>query len=748
VKLLTIVSLLAVSSWAWGWAWGGEAASIERCHELDDIGNADAIGCYETILKDSLDEAVRAEGYWRLGDLNAANSAFRNAIANVPDDAATVLARWGRLYVQAHQFGDAETLFKEALSIEEDNIQGLLGLAELYAQRFESRSEGILRRVLELDPALPEALVLLARLHLEVGDVEDARALLQEILEVDPPLGAKLDAYAVLAAADHIENKLPTQWVTRALEINPAFGDAYAVPAHFYIITRRYKEAVALLEDGVRVEPRHWNARTELGLNLLRLNRFPDARHHLEIAYTGDPFNAEIVNTLRLLDSLKYFDELTFDDLILRVHKEETAVLTPYIRELVKKTGEEMAGRYGFELQRPVVLELYQHHDDFAVRTAGLPGLGILGATFGDVIVMDGPSAKSSDEFDWYSALWHELAHVVTLNATENKVSRWFAEGVSVYEEWQHGPSAGLSLPMHFLQATNDGLLLPIAELDEGFIRPKFENQIGVSYLQAGLVCNFIADTFEDGLRDVLRAYAQGVTTTQAIEQALQISVDEFDERFNADLRTRFGTALDGLDSFQELGGQSREALGEENWAEALRTADEAIAIYPAFIGDGSPYLVKAQAMGELGDEAQESVTLQHYWRLGGRNLGAMHSLAQMLAEQDQPSQAVAVQRTVVRAAPLVGEFHAELGEQLREIGLHEEALQEFKAVLALEPHDLAVAHYNVAATLHELDQGDEAKHELLQSLEIAPRFKPALALLLEMHPQTDLDVEKQETKQ
>ena len=37
-----------------------------------------------------------------------------------------------------------------------------------------------------------------------------------------------------------------------------------------------------------------------------------------------------------------------------------------------------------FELPaEPIVVELYPDHEDFAVRTAGMPGLGILGAAFG-----------------------------------------------------------------------------------------------------------------------------------------------------------------------------------------------------------------------------------------------------------------------------------------------------------------------------------------------------------------------------
>ncbi|MDH5309436.1 MAG: hypothetical protein OEY08_05700, partial [Gammaproteobacteria bacterium] len=94
------------------------------------------------------------------------------------------------------------------------------------------------------------------------------------------------------------------------------------------------------------------------------------------------------------------------------------------------------------------IIEMYPDHEDFAVRTAGMPGLGILGATFGYVIAMDSPSARSTDEFQWGTTLWHELAHVFTLEATGHLVPRWFSEGVSVLEEWRSGPQPGVHIPL------------------------------------------------------------------------------------------------------------------------------------------------------------------------------------------------------------------------------------------------------------------------------------------------------------
>ena len=44
---------------------------------------------------------------------------------------------------------------------------------------------------------------------------------------------------------------------------------------------------------------------------------------------------------------------------------------------------------------------------------------------------------------------------------------------------------------MRSLRSSEDEFL-PVSELDAGFIRPSYPNQVQVSYMQAGLICLFI----------------------------------------------------------------------------------------------------------------------------------------------------------------------------------------------------------------------------------------------------------------
>ncbi|MCZ6617553.1 MAG: tetratricopeptide repeat protein [Gammaproteobacteria bacterium] len=711
-----------------------EQMPLVRCHALDDTGDETAQNCYLELLRSELDDAVRGEALWRMGNTGAANRAFRRANQTDPGN-PELLTRWGLLFIEVHQAADAEALFTEALTIDPLYTDALLGQAKLLADRFEGRAQDLISEVLTREPEHPGANVLLARLHLEVGNVDTARTVLTGLIDNTLETGERLDSYALLAAADHVSGETPSPWTTRALELNPKFGDIYAVPAHFYVITRRYTEAVELLEQATRINPDHWPAHADLGINLLRLNRFVEAREHLEAAYSGDPYNAEVVNTLRLLDSLSNFDTISSANLVMRLHKSESSVLAPYVREFVRDTEEIMAPRYRYKLERPVVIELYQHHDDFAVRTAGLPGIGILGATFGDVVVMDGPSAKTAaDGFDWVSALWHELAHVVTLNATNNLVSRWFAEGVSVFEEWRYGPSPNNSVPFSFLEAMKDDRLLPVADLDEGFIRPRYPEQISVSYLQSGLLCLFIADNFDDGLNNILEAYGDGATTVEAINRGLSLTPEELDEVFADYLDERFGGVLARLDELRETTRDAAAAFKAGRWTDAMTSAEQAIDLYPAYVGPASAYLLLARAAEHGKIPEKRMAALEGYWRAGGRDPGALNNLAQGYHDDARLDEAIAVQSVLARAVPLEAEHHAKLGDWLSAAGRHTDAVFEYESVLALAPHDKASAHFKLASALHQLDRTKEALRELLYALEIAPRFRPALLLLVEIN--------------
>jgi tetratricopeptide (TPR) repeat protein len=726
------------------------APALVACDEQAYRGQrAPASTCYRNLLAQSTDNRIKGDAARATGDVRAANAFFQAAIKEYPDDYA-LRTRWGELFAATHQDNEAVRLFEEALELKADYAPAKIGLAKVAAGRYEEKTREWADQVIADTPdeAL-EAHLMIARAALEDGAIEAGEDALDEAQELaEEHDKSPLEIYALRAAADLLRGTTNSPWTQRALALNASYGDAYAIPAHFYVITRRYREAIGLLQKAVEIEPDLYTAHAELGANLLRENKIDEARPHLELAYRGDAFSAVNVNTLRLIDS---FDNFVLSEhpakpaapgsnaannpgALLRLHKDEAAVLEPYVLDLVNRTIETYSKRYGFELKQPVIVELYPDHDDFAVRIAGLPGIGLLGVTFGYLVAMDSPTGRADQHFHWGTTLWHEMAHVFTLEATNHLVPRWFSEGVSVYEEWSTGPLPGRHIPLPVLAAIKEDKFLPVAELDRGFIRPTYEAQVIVSYMQAGLICEYIAGRFgQEALERMLIQFRDGKDTAQAIQAALGISPGQFDENFAAYVDTELGTVVAGLEQWQEKQAEVIKSVEDADWRIVVAKAAEAIELFPDYVDEGSPYIAKARAHRELGETALLTSTLLEYRKRGGYEPDALITLARTLGEANRSDESLAVFKDVLMVAPLRSQVHLDYGDALAAANRPREALVEYQALLAMNPQDLAEAHYRVAKTYVALEDKAKGREHLLYALEIAPHYREAQQLLLEV---------------
>jgi tetratricopeptide (TPR) repeat protein len=87
----------------------------------------------------------------------------------------------------------------------------------------------------------------------------------------------------------------------------------------------------------------------------------------------------------------------------------------------------------------------------------------------------------------------------------------------------------------------------------------------------------------------------------------------------------------------------------------------------------------------------------------------------------------------VLLVAPLSETVHADLGDWLLAADRAEQALAEYEALFAMQPHDQAAAHFRLARAYSQLDDLPRAREHLLYALEIAPHYREAQQLLLEI---------------
>ncbi len=706
------------------------AQNLQECQSLRHHGKlADAQTCY-TKLAASANPYLRAEGLWGIERYQEANDQFRDLIKQNPKN-ADYRVRWGQLFFERFNNEEAHNLFEEAIKIDDKNARAYLGIAEVETEGFSKHAVEAAQKAADLDPKLYEAHEQLAFLALEDSDEDTAAKQADLALAIS---GEALDAMAIRLAIDDLHDKKDSPWSDRILKVNPAYGEAYSTVGHFYVINRRYDEGILAYRKALELNPRLWEARAQLGVNLMRLGFDTEARQQLEECYSANYKSYETVNSLRLLDKYKDFVTYKTPTTILRLEKKEADLLRPYVETELKRDIADYSAKYHMTLKEPVQVEVYPDHEDFAVRTMGMPGLGALGVTFNAVIAMDSPSGRPPGSFHWASTLRHEMSHVFVLEATGSRVPRWFTEGLAVYEETAAAPDWGDRLDPDAIHAIQKKLLLPVAELDRGFIRPSYPSQVIVSYFQGGKICSYIAEKWGySKLLDMIQAFAKLESTPDVFQKVLGISTTDFDKQFLAWLEAQTKVTTDHFDQWRD---QLKELVADERakkYDDVIRQGNAIRDFYPEYVEAGSVYELLADAYTAKGDKDAARKQLEKYNEVGGRDPKLVERLAKLEEEAGEPKKAAAALDRLNYIYPEDQELHKRLGDLWLAQNNVPGAIREYQALLALKPLDQATSHYQLAEAYRKANRMDQARDEVLLALEAAPGFKPAQKLLLEI---------------
>jgi tetratricopeptide (TPR) repeat protein len=698
----------------------------ERKHGHD----AEAQACF-TALTRSSDAYFRAEGFWGLEQWSRANEQFRLA-AQPAESKALYKVRWGLLLHQRFNNVDAAGLFHEALQKDPTNAEAYVGLARVSADGFDGQATQYLRKATALDPGRADAHELMAQLAVENDDLDTGSAEADKALALEADA---LDAMATHAAIELLSDRSPDRWFARITAINPHYGEGYALVAHQIEMHYRYEDAVTYYRKAIEADPRLWPAHSALGIELMRLGKEDEPRQELELSYNNEYRDAATVNSLRLLDSYKNFETIPDGATILKLHKTEAALLQPYMQPELHAILAAYETKYRMKLHGPVQVEVYPNHEDFAVRTLGMPGLGALGVTFGDVIAMDSPSARKPGDFNWGATLWHEMSHVFILTATNHRVPRWFTEGLAVHEEGEHSPEWSDRLTPDVLVAIRDKKLLPVSELDHGFVYPDYPSQVIVSYFQAAAICEFIKERWgEDRLLAMVHSYAKQLTTPQVVLENLGLVPADFDKQFFAWIDHKYGMEAAHFDQWRDQLKGLVAAAHEKQYDTVLRDAPAVLAMYPEYVDEANVYEFIADADKARGDSKAEAAILTAYEHRGGQMPGMLKRLAALEESQGQTDEAVATLERLNYIYPVKDEgLHHRLGDLLYKEKQYDSAIREYNAFAASNPVDKAGAQFSLAQAYFSAGKTDKAEECVLAALEIAPGYRPAQKLLLQL---------------
>ena len=734
-------------------------AGLEFARLLLGLGRAgEAVPFLEAVIVNGLNSFDGLSQYYgalasrAAGSFRRANTFLRGAARALPDDPAIHTA-WGELFLEKYNNPDALQSFQDALELDEEWVPALVGMARVLANENPPVARGAVERALGIDESNVGAHLFVAELELGDRNRDTARESIDRALAVNP---RSLEARSLLAAIAWLEDRTDdfAAEVDRVLAINPAYGDVYRIAGSQTARAYRFPEAVELVRRALELDPDNTRAYAELGMHLLRTGDEPAARVALERSFEDDPYDVVTFNLLQMMDNLDEFETIESGDLVVRLHPDEAPVLREYVVDIAQEALDELSARYEMTVQTPVLVEVFPNHDDFAVRTLGLPGmLGALGACFGQVVTLDSPRARPPGDFNWMSTLWHEIAHVITLQMSKQRLPRWLSEGISTYEEKRKHLAWGRDQVLEFANALNDGTLLSLSEIERGFTRPE---SISLSYFYASVVVEHLIEAYGmEALRTLIRAYGDGLETEEALAR-IDLDYERLQASFDAVVEEQFGALRRSLenaprnlpegpervealrklaeeqpDNFNVQFGLG-QALREAGDTAAARAAFErAAALAPMATGLGSPRGQLASLAEAEGDAERAMVELERLLEYDETSIDAVRRFAALAERAGDDVRLQAAYERLIEIDPFDPVSHQTLGRIAKEAGRTEEAVRELEVALALGPVDRVAAHADLAETLFAAGRLAEARRQTLAALEIAPTYDRALELLL-----------------
>ncbi|HET6978176.1 MAG TPA: tetratricopeptide repeat protein [Pyrinomonadaceae bacterium] len=734
-------------------------SDLRRAEVLDLIGQEDrARPIYESFVKHYTDNDPRsareltlvARALVHLERYQDANDMYRSAIEADSDYLDAQLGA-GELFTEKYAYGDAALFLEDAFKINPNSARAYLDLARNKRLDGDAETQAALAKALTINPNLVEAIALKAAMSLEASQIDEAGAEIDKALKINP---RSLEAHSLKAAMLYLQDKDYEPEVAATLAIGPKYGGVYNTLSHYATITRRSEQAAQFAKRATEIAPRLWDAHLNLGMSLLRMGQMDTGREAVEKAFKGDPFNVWAKNTLDLLDSMRDFKETKTGPFIIKASAQESDVLSPYAASLLEEAAAKLTAKYKFTPKGPVIIEIFQNHEDFAVRTLGIPGLGALGVCFGFVVAQDSPSAREAGEFNWGSTLWHEYTHVITLQMTDYRIPRWFSEGLSVYEERRARPGWGDDWNPLFVRAFMEHRWFRMADLDAGFMRPKTPQDVPIAYFQASQVCEFIAEKYGfDAILRMLAMYRDKARTPDILQQVLKLTESDFDREFAAYIEAKVRPLQQALSTQNNIAASlSKEEVlkllaTQDTFALRIRAAEllaadgdteaavahyiRALELFPYVTGAGNPYEPLAKLLEQKGDRAQAARILDNLVKTDENNLEALKTIARIRLALGEQRPALDALQASFFINPFDYKLHTQAGELSVELKDYGKALTEFQVALALAPPNVAEANYNVAAAYHALGRQPEAKRAVLRALEAAPRYEKAQELLL-----------------
>ena len=696
-----------------------------------------------------------------------ANSLFNEAVRANPNnlEAHTL---WGDLFLGKYNAADALKSYQDALEINQRYVPALIGLTKTNGeQRSLQRAMAINSNSVDAMQTYALGMIRTNRKDEAMTFLEKARAVNPESLAVLSTLAteAKLfereDEYQALLA--QVESFSPNNPVFLG-NIADAFGNNY-----------RFDEAVEFARAAIAADPSYWQGYTLLGTNLIRLGEEEEGKANLEIGFENDPFNVMTSNMLKVFDTLETYETKETEHFKVRLSETDAHILWPYLEPLLEEAWDTLSSKYGFEPEVPVLIEVFENREDFAVRSVGLPDIGpLVGICFGKVITLISPDTLTAN---WQEIAWHEFMHVITLQMTANRMPRWLSEGISVWEESQGRPYWGRRQGLDLVRAVKDNKLFPVGNLNSSFLGAQSNADLGFAYFQSYLVVDYITEEFGfDKLVELVKQYAQIKEEDAMFVDVFGQSLDTFNDGFvdwiegrveeidvyvhtedvpddgeghghgirenssailaelynNASLKQHMNTRIES----EPRDFQAHLQLGivlfkEGDIGEAKSHLEIAHDLLPNYTGYPSPPLVLSQIYEREENVEAQMEQLEILLQNQQHDYDSAMVLANAAVTGGDTEKANYYLDRAIQIDPYRMDVHQLKAKYAALVNDSQLAITEYEVLVKLDLNDPVEAQTNLAEAYLNNGQINEAKRNVLNALEIAPSYLRAQQILL-----------------
>lgn len=657
----------------------------------------------------------------------------------------------GEIALEGYGYDLAEKYFRSALALDGTRQDALAGLAATYHASGDPRFEAVRKELEAINPYHPRLLCLMIERLLTAGDADGAAVRLDALLAINP---VHYEGLAYLAAAAFFDDDTPQQAATldKLAELRPGSGEGYRIVGELAARRYRFGEAIALLRAGLALEPDNRAAKAALGLNLLRTGEDATGRVLLEEVFAEDKFNVQVYNVLQVMDSLDKFKPIKTPDFTILLPELEHEVMGESLVSLLNEALLRYSAEYTTDVKRPVSIQMFDDHDEFMVRSVGLPGnAGHLGICFGNLVTLDSPRARPPRTMNWRSVLWHEFVHVITLQKTNNRIPRWLSEGISVYEEGQRDPSWGQPLNPEFAPLLQEGAWPGVESLEPYFTNPETPLHLMLGYYLAGEFAEaYVATYGKPALVSALDSIGAGKHAEEALLLAAGVDRNTLNRSFADHLSVACAplkhlniptpdkesseSVLNPRDEYQQAMEAALAAEASGDILEAIAHFEAAAALYPDFPGAENPLRHLADLQAARGDLAAWDAAVKRLQQIDATAYEPSKSLLVAEVEQANWPEVLELSDWCVGVDPFDAEVHRARLQALSAMGNPVGRLKTLDTLIALDTEravDLRLEKFDV---LLQLARKEEARSLLLALLEAYPEFRDAQERLLQLH--------------